>query len=127
MRTAGEAHHLAGRIRRALATPFRLTDYEIAVDCSIGIALSAADTGDVEELIRNAQFATKRAKESGEVEAYQKQAFTIAREQFAMETALRRAIADRQLRLTYQPICNLATGQIVAVRIAGTLAGCHRA
>ena len=110
----GEAEQLATRIQRALTAPFRLTDYEISVECSIGIAVGSEAIDDVEELIRHAQFAVKRAKSSGKVESYQTQAFTIAREQFAMETALRRAIDDRELRLTYQPICDLATGRIMA-------------
>ena len=110
----GEAAHLAERIQRALTAPFRLTDYEIGVECSIGVAFDADATEDVEELIRHAQFALKRAKATGKTESYQTQAFALAREQFAMETALRRAIDRRELRLTYQPICDLSTGAIVS-------------
>jgi EAL domain-containing protein (putative c-di-GMP-specific phosphodiesterase class I) len=65
-------------------------------------------------LIRHAQFAVKRSKGTGKTEAYQTQAFDIAREQFGMETALRRAIERGQMRLTYQPICDLATGRLVS-------------
>ena len=109
-----EAHQLATRIQRSLATPFRLTDFEISVECSIGIAYGEDEGDDAEEMIRHAQFAVKRAKSSGTSESYQPQAFVIAREQFGMETQLRRAIEDRRLRLTYQPIWDLATGQIRA-------------
>lgn len=109
-----DADHVARRIQGALASPFRLSDFEIRVSCSIGIAFGSAQVEDAEELIRHAQFAVKRSKTSGRAEAYQTQAFDIAREQFGMETALRRAIERGQLRLTYQPICDLATGQIVA-------------
>jgi EAL domain-containing protein (putative c-di-GMP-specific phosphodiesterase class I) len=109
-----EANRLAERIRSALSAPFRLSDYEIGVECSIGIAYGNDAIDDVEELIRNAQFAVKRAKTGRQVESYQTQAFTLAREQFAMETALRRAIDDRQLRLAFQPICDLATGAVVS-------------
>lgn len=109
-----EAGRLAERIQRALAAPFRLSDYEIGVECSIGIAHGDDAIEDVEELIRNAQFAVKRAKTGRQVESYQTQAFTLAREQFAMETALRRAIEERQLRLAFQPICDLASGSIVS-------------
>lgn len=109
-----EAHALAERIQQTLATPFRLTDYEIRVECSVGIAYGADEAGDVAELIRHAQFAVKRAKSSGRAESYMPQDFAIARAQFSMETALRRAIENRQLRLAYQPISDLATGRIVA-------------
>ena len=110
----GEAYHLAKRIHRSLAAPFRLTDYEISVESAIGIAYAADADEDVEELVRHAQFATKRAKASGETETYQLHAFAIERQQFGLETALRRAIENRRLRLTYQPICDLLTGRIVS-------------
>jgi len=110
----GEAEQVAKRIQNAFAAPFRLTDFEIRVACSIGIAFGSACVDDAEELIRHAQFAVKRSKVSGRAEAYQTQAFDIVREQFGMETALRRALDRGQMRLTFQPICDLASGQVVA-------------
>lgn len=109
-----DADHVSKRIFGALATPFRLSDFEIRVACSIGIAFGAAEIDDAEELIRHAQFAVKRSKVTGKSEAYQTQAFDIAREQFGIETALRRAIERGQMRLCYQPIVDLATGKLVA-------------
>ncbi|MEG3085274.1 bifunctional diguanylate cyclase/phosphodiesterase [Sphingomonas sp. PB2P12] len=109
-----EAHALADRIQRTLTTPFRLTDYEISVECSVGIAYGGDEASEVAELIRHAQFAVKRAKSSGLAESYLPQDFAIARAQFSMETALRRAIENRELRLAYQPICDLSTGRIVS-------------
>jgi len=112
-----EAMQAAARIRDALSTPFRLTDYEISVDCAVGVAFGedeAGAGGNADELIRHAQFATKRAEATGAPECYETRAFTVAREQFGMETALRRAIENRRLRLTYQPICDLATGRVEA-------------
>ncbi|WP_242137605.1 MULTISPECIES: bifunctional diguanylate cyclase/phosphodiesterase [unclassified Sphingomonas] len=109
-----DAEQVSKRIFGALATPFRLSDFEIRVACSIGIAFGAAEIDDAEELIRHAQFAVKRSKVTGKSEAYQTQAFDIAREQFGIETALRRAIERGQLRLCYQPIVDLATGRLVA-------------
>ena len=108
-----EAKVLAARVDRVLAAPFRLTDYEIGVEWAIGVAIGN-EHGDAEELIRHAQFAVKQAKKSGRTETYQPQAFTIARARFAMETELRRAIEERRLRLTYQPICEISTGRTVS-------------
>lgn len=110
----GDADQVARRLQAALATPFRLSDFEIRVACSIGIAFGGPAIDDSEELIRHAQFAVKRSKGTGKTEAYQTQAFDLAREQFGMETALRRAIERGQMRLTYQPIIDLSTGQLVA-------------
>ncbi|TGX52485.1 bifunctional diguanylate cyclase/phosphodiesterase [Sphingomonas gei] len=110
----GDALHVAKRIQAALATPFRLSDFEIRVDCSIGIALGADNHGEPEDLIRHAQFAVKRAKTSGRTELYHLRAFDIAREQFSVETELRRAIENGDMTLSYQPIWDLGSGRIVS-------------
>jgi len=112
--SASEATQVVHRIQETLSTPFRMSDFEIRVSCSIGIAFGTDAIEDSEDLIRHAQFAVKRSKNSGQAEYYQTQAFDIAREQFGVETELRRAIENGQMRLTYQPICDLATGQVVA-------------
>ncbi|WP_404339821.1 putative bifunctional diguanylate cyclase/phosphodiesterase [Sphingomonas sp. MMS12-HWE2-04] len=109
-----DALHVAKRVHAALGTPFRLSAFEIRVDCSIGVAMGADNDGDPEDLIRNAQFAVKRAKKSGRTEIYHMRAFDIAREQFGMETELRRAIENGSMTLHYQPIHDLASGRIVS-------------
>jgi len=109
-----DALHVAKRVHAALANPFRLSDFEIRVDCAIGIAMGADNDGDPEDLIRNAQFAVKRAKKSGRTEVYHTRAFDIAREQFGIETELRRAIENGQMTLSFQPICDLASGRITS-------------
>jgi diguanylate cyclase (GGDEF)-like protein len=109
-----DALHVATRIQAALTSPFRLSDFEIRVDCSIGIAMGAENDGEPEDLIRNAQFAVKRAKKSGRTEFYHTRAFDIARQQFGIETELRRAIENGQMTLSYQPICDLASGRITS-------------
>ena len=109
-----DALHVAKRIEVALANPFRLSDFEIQVECSIGIGMGSDNDGDPEDLIRHAQFAVKRSKKTGRPEVYQTHAFDIAREQFSIETELRRAIENGQMSLSYQPICDLNTGRIIS-------------
>ncbi len=109
-----DALQVAERITTALSTPFRLSDFEIRVDCSIGIAFGSDTIDEAEELIRHAQFAVKKSKTSGRAEAYQTHAFDSVRTQFGIETQLRRALDAGQLRLMYQPICDLTDGRIVA-------------
>ena len=118
----GEAEHAARRIKRALSEPVKLGEYEFRVSCSVGIAFGSDRAEDVEDVIRHAQFAMKRAKETGRAEAYQTFALDQARETFAMETRLRRAIERSELHLSFQPICDLATGRVVAFE---TLARWH--
>ena len=109
-----DALQVAKRIQAALATPFRLSDFEIRVDCSIGIALGGEEIAEPEDLVRHAQFAVKRAKKTGKAEVYNQSTFDVVRTQFSIETQLRRAIENGEMWLAFQPICDLSTGRIVS-------------
>ncbi|MGS1016818.1 putative bifunctional diguanylate cyclase/phosphodiesterase [Allosphingosinicella humi] len=109
-----DALQLAERIRTVLATPFRLSELEIRVDCSVGISLLTDQVELAEEVLRNAQFALKRSKQSGLVQVYEPNQARVARRRFSIETELRRAIEANQLTLAYQPLISLATGEVSA-------------
>jgi diguanylate cyclase (GGDEF)-like protein len=109
-----DALQAADRIRAALAAPFRLSELEIRVDCAMGCALLGGSESLAEEVLRNAQFALKRAKRSGEVQIYEPNQARAARRRFSIETELRRAIEAAELRLAFQPIVCLATGAVTA-------------
>ncbi|GAA4775232.1 hypothetical protein GCM10023219_23390 [Stakelama sediminis] len=109
-----DALEVAERIQEVLTTPFSLSDFEIRIDCAIGIALGCDQMADAEDMIRHAQFAVKRAKRTGRTEVYQSRVFDVARKQFRIETELRRAIETRALTLNFQPICDLSTGKITS-------------
>jgi EAL domain-containing protein (putative c-di-GMP-specific phosphodiesterase class I) len=85
---------------------------EIRIDCAIGCALPDGPVDDPAELLRNAQFALKRAKASGHVELYQPGEVNVVRRRFSLETALRRAIEGDRLTLAYQPLIDLRSGRI---------------
>jgi diguanylate cyclase (GGDEF)-like protein len=108
----GDALHAARRIQASLSAPFRLTDLEIRVDCAVGCALMSDRISMSEDLVRNAQFAMKRAKISRRVEVYQPGEVVVARRRFSLETELRRAIERDELRLAYQPLIDLETGRV---------------
>jgi EAL domain-containing protein (putative c-di-GMP-specific phosphodiesterase class I) len=67
---------------------------------------------DSEELFRNAQFAVKQAKSAGFPQVYEPRQATEARRRFSIETELRRALDKDQLRLFYQPLINLKSGEV---------------
>ena len=102
---------VAERINAVLAAPCRLSELEIRIGCAIGCAVHADDCT-ADELIRRAQFALKRAKTTGATELYQPRALDIARQQFTIETCLRRAIEAERLTLAYQPVIELRTGRV---------------
>jgi diguanylate cyclase (GGDEF)-like protein len=106
-----DALKAAERIQQVMATPFKLSDLEIRVECAIGVALMHAGQ-EPEELFRNAQFAVKQAKQVGRPQVYEPKQATEARRRFSIETELRRALDKDQLKLFYQPLINLKSGEV---------------
>ena len=106
-----DALKAAERIQKVMATPFKISDLEIKVECAIGVALMHAGQ-DPEELFRNAQFAVKQAKLAGKPQVYEAKQATEARRRFSIETELRRALDKDQLKLFYQPLINLKSGEV---------------
>ncbi|MEA3004293.1 MAG: hypothetical protein QOH81_3081 [Sphingomonadales bacterium] len=107
-----DAQQAAERIRAALSEPFRLSELEIRVDCAVGCALLSGGEILPEEVLRNAQFALKRAKSNGDVQIYEPNQARAARRRFSIETELRRAVEAGDLRLALQPIVDLRSGAI---------------
>ena len=110
-RGVGDALAAADRIQEVLAAPFKISDLEIRVECAIGIALMSSSQ-DAEELFRNAQFAVKQAKQVGKPQVYEARQATEARRRFSIETELRRALDKDQLKLFYQPLIDLKSGEV---------------
>jgi diguanylate cyclase (GGDEF)-like protein len=108
-----EAMRAARRMQACLTTPIRLGELEIKIDCAVGVAMMSSTIDAAEDLIRNAQFAMKRAKHSGHAEIYQPCDSTAARERFSLETELRRAIERDQLHLAFQPLIELHSGHVI--------------
>ena len=106
-----DALKAADRIQQVMAAPFKISDLEIRVECAIGVALMHAGQ-DPEELFRNAQFAVKQAKLAGRPQVYEPKQATEARRRFSIETELRRALDKDQLKLFYQPLIDLKSGEV---------------
>ncbi|MFL6735912.1 MAG: putative bifunctional diguanylate cyclase/phosphodiesterase [Sphingomonas sp.] len=106
-----DALKAAERIQDVMTAPFKLSELEIRVECAIGVALMHAGQ-DSEELFRNAQFAVKQAKLAGRPQVYEPKQATEARRRFSIETELRRALDKDQLKLFYQPLINLKSGEV---------------
>src|SRR5918996_2117070 len=110
-RGVADALAAAARIQEVMAAPFKISDLEIRVECAIGLALMTAGQ-DAEELFRNAQFAVKQAKQAGTPQVYEARQASEARRRFSIETELRRALDKDQLKLFYQPLIDLKSGEV---------------
>lgn len=108
--------YVAKSIASALGQPFTLTDGEVHTSTSIGIACFPQDGESGEELLKNADVAMYRAKETGRG---QYQFFTpdMARavvEKLNIEQRLRAGIESNQgLSVSFQPKVDLLTGRVL--------------
>ena len=111
-RGLSDALRAAERIKAVLTLPFRLSELEIRVDCAIGCAVLNRGVNSADEVLRNAQFALKRAKKVGTTQVYEPIQAAAVRRRFSIETELRCAIEADALTLAYQPLIALDTGRV---------------
>src|SRR5437879_14404 len=109
-----DAKRAAGRLMKALASPFILGGKEVFTSVSIGIALSNPSYGQPEDILRDADTAMYRAKSLGKARYERfdadRRASVMARLQ--LETDLRHALERAEFHNFYQPIVALASGEI---------------
>ena len=103
------------RILDEVSEPMMIGGQELCITCSAGVSLYPQDGRDVESLLKNADAAMYRAKERGRnnFQFYTAEMNAHAKERFALENDLRRALERDELLLHYQPKIDLATGAIV--------------
>ncbi len=109
-----DAIHCAEKIQKEISRPLTIEKSEAFTSASIGIALSTAGYERPEDVLRDADTAMYRAKESGKArhEVFDKLMYARAVSILNLENDLRRAIERQQFRLYYQPIVVLKTGEI---------------
>ncbi len=117
VRDAAAAAVCAKNILDALRAPMVVADRELFPTASIGIALSTAETGSPEGLLREADTAMSRTKVRGKdgFEVFNASMASHAAERLALETDLRRALERGEFSLHYQPILSLRDGQVLEV------------
>lgn len=105
------------RIRHAFIDPVRINDRVMNVSVSIGIAMAPGDGEDTEVLLRNADTAMYEAKQGGRnTYRFFNQQMNVNNQNYMMISAeLRRAIAQQEFELYYQPQYHIATKQIVGM------------
>lgn len=109
-----DATRVAERIQTLLKVPFDLDGHRVTMSASIGIVMGSTEYQQATELLRDADIAMYRAKETGKAhyEIFDREMHRRAVHLLRMETDLRRAIERHELVLYYQPIVAIATGQL---------------
>jgi diguanylate cyclase (GGDEF)-like protein/PAS domain S-box-containing protein len=114
-----EAIHIAERLQRLLTTPFLLDGHEACTSASIGIVVSTPEYEHPEDLLRDADIAMYQAKADGRAccSVFDQSMHARILKRAQVETGLRQAIERQELRLYYQPIINLTSGNLTGFEV----------
>ncbi|RLA04528.1 MAG: hypothetical protein DRQ47_03250, partial [Gammaproteobacteria bacterium] len=99
------AGRVAASLLDVLSNPINIDGYEAIVGASIGISMYPVDGKVEQELVKNADTAMYRAKESGRnnYQFFTEEMQQAAKDRLTMEIDLRKAIEGQELRLVFQP------------------------
>jgi len=95
--------------------PFDVIGMEIFAGCSLGITMFPADGTDFDSLLKKADIAMYRAKESGRnaFRFWDGEMNASVVEHVELLSAMRTAIAQKHFTLSYQPQFDLRTGRLI--------------
>lgn len=113
---AAAAQRVAAKLAAALNRPYRVRTAQLEVGASIGIALCPDHGLDAGELLRCADIAMYAAKRSGRDHAlYHSTHDTYDPLRLTLVSDLRAAIAEKAIRVHYQPQVDPRTGAVIGV------------
>ncbi len=112
-----EAALLADCIQAELSRPVPVRGSELFVTVSTGIALSSGDDDVASAMLRDADAAMYQAKRNGRARSavFADAMRAQAMDRLDTEVELRRALADDQLRVHYQPLRDVQTGALLGL------------
>jgi diguanylate cyclase (GGDEF)-like protein/PAS domain S-box-containing protein len=110
----GEPERVARAAVEQIAAPFHADDKEFFLTASVGIAIFPDDGTEKGELLQKADAARMNAKAQGGsgVAFFEDEMNDAAARRMEIETHLRKAITQGELDLHYQPIMDIARGEI---------------
>ena len=117
IRLPQDAARVAQHVIDNLIQPFMVDDHELSIGGSVGIAIYPDDATTGLDLKKAADTALYLAKERGRgnYQFYSADLTDKAFRLFSLAQELRHALSTQQLRLVYQPIIAVDSGQVVGV------------
>ena len=108
---------VARRINTSMSVPTRVGDHEAGMMASVGIAVYPGDGETVEDLLKAADTAMYGAKELGgnQYHFYTHNMNRAAQVRWELESALHRAVNERQFLLYYQPKIACDSREVVGI------------
>ncbi len=106
---------IANKVVAGLMAPFDVIGLEIFAGCSMGITMFPADGADFDSLLKKADIAMYRAKESGRngFRFWDGEMNASVVEHVELLSAMRAALAHGDFTLSYQPQFDLRTGRLI--------------
>jgi diguanylate cyclase (GGDEF)-like protein/PAS domain S-box-containing protein len=117
LKNVKELEDVLRRVLQCLAAIFSVADKRVSISASIGVTLYPNDSGDADTLLRHADHAMYLAKEAGKNRYL---LFNPVLEERERDNRIalgliKKAIADNQLCLYYQPIVDCRRGRVVGM------------
>lgn len=111
-----DAATLVRKLIKALQEPFVLSEQDIHLTASIGIAVFPNDGNTADDLLRNADAAMHRAKEDlgrGNYQFFCEDMNSRAMRRLALERDLHKALEQNEFHLHYQPQIDIESNHII--------------
>ncbi len=117
LKSPDEAQAAADRFLKVFAEPHEVMEHKVSSTASIGLVTNELAYDSPDDMIRDADAAMYQAKAQGRgcAVTFDVAMHEQAQRRLRLEEELRLAIPRKQLRLVYQPIVDLNTGQAAGV------------
>ena len=105
------------KIMSLFQKPFNINEHQFYITCSIGVSIYPLDGETPALLLKNADAAMYKAKDSGRhtYEFYTKDMTEKAYDRITLETQIRQAIDNKEFEVYYQPQVNMNSGKITGM------------
>jgi len=115
---AGQPHAagaLAAHVVETLGAPFDLAGHQVTIGTSVGIAVAPRDGVDPDILLKAADMALYRAKTEGRgvFRFFEPELSERVQRRHRLQTDIRKALANGEMTVFYQPFVNIADGRPV--------------
>lgn len=109
--------HRVNAMVDSVCEPICVNDTEVSVSASIGVAMYPHDSVRFDELLQQADMAMYQAKSAGRNgwRYFNEDMARVTSERLAIEVGLKRALANGEMSLRFQPQVELTTAQISGV------------